>query len=72
MTTIQIAPPEHWPSFVREVLEQAGLDVRAPSWHDGTGNTPRPVTIDGKTVEPHPDSGTLLIDGAACYSAAWQ
>lgn len=69
MTTIQIAPPQHFPVFIREVLEQAGLDIRAHSWHD---DAPRPVTIREHTVEPHPDRGVLLIDGQPHYSAAWQ
>lgn len=55
------------PSAVRDMLDLAGVDIRHAVWPE-----PGFVVIRGERYEPSPEPGVLIIDGAACFSAAWR
>lgn len=57
--------PELTPAELRELLDEACIDIHAAKW-------PVPCVIAaGHVYEPHPRDGFLVVDGERCYSAAW-
>lgn len=53
------------PAEIRQMLEQAGIDITAPVW------SPQCVLVGGLVYRPHPARGYLIVDGQVAYSAAW-
>jgi hypothetical protein len=62
---VLLHPHQLEPQEVRELIEEAGLDVRARLWDVAY------VLIRGDIIAPHPEPGVLLVNGQACYSSSW-
>ena len=55
------------PSELRDLLAEAGIDVRSPIWP-----APGFVIAAGDRYRPHPEPGVLIVNTEPLYSASWR